>query len=109
MIRVYNDSVCTILLAKEDYCKYEFMTARIVESVFYNCVPLFIEEYGDNVINKYAGAYKDFLMVKSDVDIIDRYTRLKQYPMLHIDILNYLKRRLHFMDVVYFVDELEKL
>jgi hypothetical protein len=109
MMDAYTDSVCTILFAKMEYCDYGFVTARIIESVFYNCIPLFIEEYGDDVITRYAGAFKDFLTVRSDEDIIDRYTRLKQQPTLHLDILNYLKKRLRFMDVVYFVDELEKL
>ena len=47
------------------------MTARIIEAVFYGCVPLFIEEYGEDCIKKYAGIYSQDLTVSTKSDIIN--------------------------------------
>lgn len=104
MREVYSTSVATVLLAKEEYCKHKFMTARILESIFYGTVPLFIEEYGKGCIVKYAGKYASLLTVKNKVDVIDRIIRLKLSPSLRKDVISYLRRRLKFMDVKNFVD-----
>ena len=45
------------------------MTARIIEAVFYGCVPLFIREYGDNTIRKWCKI----------VNLPYRTTDIKQY------------------------------
>ena len=100
----YDSAICTILLAKHDYCKYHFMTARIIEAIFYGCVPLFIREYGDNTIRKFAGACANLLTVKSKSDVINKIDKLKQNQELYSDVLSYLRYRLTKMDVSHFVD-----
>ena len=44
MAGAYGLSTCTILLAKEEYLKYGFMTVRVIESIYYGTLPLFICE-----------------------------------------------------------------
>lgn len=105
MASVYQDSLSTILLAKAEYCEYGFMTARIVESIFYGTVPFFIEEYGKDVIKEYAGHYADFLTVVSKEDVIYKIKCLRKNGGPQVkDIVGYLRNRLDFMDVKNFVD-----
>ena len=110
MTRVYNDSVCTLLFAKEEYVKRQFMTARIIESIFYGCVPLFIEEYGEECIKRYAGVYSSLLTVGSKSDVIERTMMFKYNKDLRSNVIYYLRERLAgFMDVRYFVDDIHKV
>ena len=76
----YSNSICTILLAKKDYCKYHFMTARIIEAIFYGTLPLFINEYGFDTIYEYAGKYSTILTVhnKHDVKNVIEYFKIKR-------------------------------
>lgn len=105
MASVYQDSLSTILLAKAEYCEYGFMTARIVESIFYGTVPFFIEEYGKDVIKEYAGRYADFLTVVSKEDVVYKIKCLRKNGGPQVkDIVGYLRNRLDFMDVKNFVD-----
>lgn len=111
MRNVYSSSVATILLAKEEYCRYSFMTARIIESIFYGTVPLFIEEYGYSVIKKFAGDYADFLTVKNSMDVCKKVETLKNMSggaWINI-IIEYMRDRLKFMDVKHFVDIIEEV
>lgn len=106
MYDVYSNSIATILLAKKDYCENQFMTARIIEAIFYCTVPLFIEEYGDDCILDYAGAYSKLLTVRSKGDVIDVVYKLKHNSLLRHNIIYYLRKRLSkFMDVKFFVDK----
>jgi hypothetical protein len=100
----YDSAVCTILFAKEDYCKYHFMTARIIEAIFYGCVPLFIEEYGDKTIQEFAGQYANLLTVVSKFDVIYKINILKNDQALYTEVLTYLRQRLNKMDVSNFVN-----
>lgn len=107
MYHTYSRSIATILLAKEDYCKYHFMTARILEAIFYNCLPLFIEEYGDETIEKFAGKYADFLTVHSKADVIDKIYYFKYNIKDRQNIVRYLRGYLYqYMDVTFFVEKL---
>ena len=101
---VYGTSMCTILLAKDEYLKHKFMTARIIESIFYGCVPLFIEEYGEDCIKKYAGEYSQDLTVSSKSDIIEISQYLKYNDEYRVSCIEYLRDRLKFMDVSNFVN-----
>lgn len=105
----YNESVATVLLAKREYCEMGFMTARIQEAVFYGTVPFFIEEYGTEVINKYAGKYADFLIVCSKDDVKDKIEYLKNNPEVRRDIILYMRKHLRFMDSKFFVNDIETL
>lgn len=107
---VYVNSMATILLAKEEYCDFEFMTARIVEAIFYGTVPLFIEEYGEDAINKYAGYYAEFLTVRSAEDVCSKIKELIELSRdKYYGIIDYLRNRLSFMDVKNFVDVIEEV
>ena len=102
----YDSAICTILLAKQEYCQYHFMTARIIEAIFYGCVPLFIREYGDNTIKKFAGKYANLLTVKSKSDVVKKINTLKHSETLYADVIQYLRNRLNKMDVSYFINQL---
>ena len=95
----YSNSATTILLAKREYCENGFMTARILEAIFYGCVPLFIEEYGEDVINLYAGCFADELTVRNSEDVIKKIKRFKEDVSFRNKVIDYLRVYLTFMDV----------
>lgn len=99
----YSDSICTVLMAKRDYCTHGFMTARLIESVFYGTVPLFIEEFGEETIKKYCGIYSQFLTVSSAEDIDYRVNFFKRYRLTRRLMIEQLREHLSFMDVKNFV------
>lgn len=104
---VYSNSASTILLAKHDYCKFEFMTARVIEALFYCSVPLFIEEYGDELIEKFAGGAAKYLTVRSADDVEKKSSELFTNYVMRCTIINSMRERAEkFMDVRFFVDEL---
>ena len=109
MRNAYSDAVCTILLAKEEYCRHSFMTARIIESIFYGSLPLFIEEYGEKTIQEFAGKYADKLTVKSREDVVDKINYFKTHEDARLMILCYLRAYLHKMDASFFVNTLEEI
>ena len=95
----YSNSATTILLAKREYCENGFMTARILEAIFYGCVPLFIEEYGEDVISLYAGCFADELTVRNSEDVIKKIKRFKEDVIYRNKVIEYLRVYLTFMDV----------
>lgn len=95
----YSNSATTILLAKREYCENGFMTARILEAIFYGCVPLFIEEYGEDVISLYAGCFADELTVRNAEDVINKIKRFKEDVSFRNKVIDYLRVYLTFMDV----------
>lgn len=105
MDSIYGNSKATILLAKKEYLENSFMTARILEAIFYGSVPLFIEEYGKETIEKYAGKLAPYLTVKSKADVIDCVYALED-ENLRINTIKYLREHLKFMDVENFVDKI---
>lgn len=111
MENVYINSVATILLAKKEYCEYDFMTARIIEAIFYGTVPLFIEEYGEKTIKRYAGDYAEFLTVRNAMDVCYNVEILRNMSggKWINEIIGYMRDRLKFMDVKNFVDIIEEV
>lgn len=105
----YNNSLVTVLLAKKEYCKKHFMTARIQEAIFYGTVPLFIKEYGNKTIKKYAGEYYKLLKVKNKEDVINVINLLKKDLLLRKKIIQYMRKHLRFMDSKFFIDDIEEL
>ena len=95
----YSNSATTILLAKREYCENGFMTARILEAIFYGCVPLFIEEYGEDIISLYAGCFADELTVRNSEDVIKKTKRFKEDVSFRNKVIDYLRVYLTFMDV----------
>lgn len=111
MREVYGNSAATILLAKKEYCEFDFMTARIIEAIFYGTVPLFIEEYGEKTIEMYAGDYAEFLTVRNAMDVYKKVEELRKLSggrWIEI-IVEYMRDRLKFMDVKYFVNAIEEV
>ena len=102
--KVYQDSATTVLLAKEDYCRYSFMTMRILEAVWFGCVPLFIEEYGTETIAKYAGDFASMLIVRSAEEVETKAEAL--FNSLHNRqvIISYMRNHLVFMHARNFVN-----
>lgn len=110
MPMVYQDALVTPLLAKEEYYENGFMTARIIEAVFYGTVPLFAEEYGEDLIKKYAGEkYAELLTIRSADDVIEKVDYFREYPEVHELVIRTLRINLKFMDVSNFVDSLLEL
>lgn len=104
---VYSSSASTILLAKHDYCEYHFMTARLIEAVFYCSVPLFIEEYGKETIEEFAGNHAKRLTVRSVDDVVKKSEELFTNYTMRVKMLNDIREHLRkFMDVKFFVDAL---
>lgn len=103
----YNHAVATVLFAKKEYCEMGFMTARLLEAVFYGCVPFFICEYGTDVIEKYAGIRSNFLIVHDKYELESKVKLLKNNNFLRYYILSDLREHLKFMDVKNFNDLLE--
>jgi hypothetical protein len=101
----YSSSIATILLAKKEYCIFRFMTARIIEAIFYGTVPLFIEEYGNNMIESYAGEWCDFLKVSSKQEVKERINELKCHTNVRKEIIQYFRKHLRFMDCKFFVQD----
>ena len=93
-----------------EYVENNFMTARIIESIFYGCVPLFIEEYGEECINRYAGIYSSLLTVSSKSDVIERTLMFKYNKDLRVGVIYYLRDLLAgFMDAKYFVEDIHNV
>ena len=105
----YNGAVCTVLLAKKEYCEMGFMTARLIESVFYGTVPLFPEEFGNEVIQKYAGKYWEMLKVKNKDEVSFKSGLFRSNTNLRKEIILYLRKHLRFMDSKFFINDIEDL
>lgn len=104
MRSAYENKTTTVLLAKDGYYRQGFMTARILEAIFYGVVPLFPEEFGEEVIKKYAGECALELAVSDYLDVLavtENFTAEQEYKL---EVIEYLREHLKFMDVSYFVD-----
>lgn len=108
MKEAYRTNMATLLMAKQEYYDHEFMTARILEAVFYGCVPFFAEEYGDNVINMYAGVFSNLLKVRSAEELMTKTRMLEEDRELAYRVLCYLVSHLSFMSSDKFVEILEE-
>lgn len=94
MPAIYQDAATTILLAKEDYCKYHFMTARLLEAAFYGTVPLFIEEYGDGFIKELIGPLACVLTVHSEEQVVKMMNNFTSNPKGKVWVVNSLREEL---------------
>lgn len=94
MKSTYMDSTCTILLAKREYVKYDFMTMRLIESVFFGCLPLFIEEYNDEFLDELIGAKRHSLIVHDSVDVYDKCTAYATNCASRITLINEIRQDL---------------
>ena len=108
MKEAYRTHMATLLMAKQEYYDHEFMTARILEAVFYGCVPFFAEEYGDDVIHKYAGMFSNLLKVRSAEELMTKTRILEEDRELAYRVLCYLVSHLGFMTSDKFVQTLKE-
>ena len=107
MYEAYSNAACTILLAKKDYCLHHFMTARLIEAVFYGVVPLFIEEYGEEYIRHLVGSDVKYLIVKSKEEVVEKMRRYKKLTSIRACTLRFLREVLcSKFDVVNFTTKL---
>lgn len=106
---LYDTSVCTILLAKDEYYKYGFMTARVLEALYYGCMPLFPIDYGEDVIERYAGNRKKFLTVRDSNDVEQMVRFFAKNNSIRNDTIKYLRNRLGFMDKQYIVNDITNI
>lgn len=109
MHEVYSSSATTILFAKREYCDQGFMTARLIESIFYGSVPLFISEYGNDVINDFAGKYAEVLTVNSSDEVIKKINLFYEDYNFRNGIIKYLRHFLDKMDAIHFAEEVVSL
>lgn len=108
MKEAYRTHMATLLMAKQEYYEHEFMTARILEAVFYGCIPFFAEEYGDDVINAYVGIFDSFLKVRSAKELMTKTRVLEKDREFASHVLCYLVSHLSFMNSDKFVEILEE-
>lgn len=108
MKEAYRTNMATLLMAKQEYYEHEFMTARILEAVFYGCIPFFAEEYGDDVINAYVGIFDSFLKVRSAKELMTKTRVLEKDREFASHVLCYLVSHLSFMSSDKFVEILEE-
>lgn len=99
---IYSDSLCCPLLAKDEYYKNGFMTARIQECLYFGSIPIgFKEHFG---IEKYLPES----LIAEDFD--DFYKKVQQLKNMSIfdrnKFRNTLWKHLQFMDVSEFTKTL---
>lgn len=97
---VYSDSLCCPLLAKDEYYKNGFMTARIQECLYFGSIPIGFKEHLG--INKYL---PEDLIAE---DFEDFYNKVQQLKLLSLSERNKFRKQLwknlQFMDVSIFVN-----
>ncbi len=95
----YSNAAITPLLAKDEYCKYGFMTARIIEGAFFGAVPVGLSEFmgienylpdylvADDVddLCKIITAHKDFSTKQKSIALVRRMLEKK------MDVSNFVK------------------
>ena len=99
----YGTSKATLLLAKDEYCKYGFMTMRLLEALFFNCCPIGLAEF-----KGIENFLPDRLIVNDIHDVLRILTKLKSKTIRSL-LINQLKCNLNFMDASNFVKKLEKI
>lgn len=97
----YKNAAVVPLLLKKEYCDNGFMTARIIESVFYGSVPLITQEFKSPV----AYLSEDFI-VGSLAEIRHHVKRASIYKNRIRDIRFFRRNLASIMDVDMFVKSL---
>lgn len=97
--KIYSSGLACPLLAKDEYNRHGFMTARIQESLFFGCVPIGFKDFFN--IEKYL---PDFLIVDENntIDNVIDYIRNSDIDDLRQKVWN----KLEFMDIRYFIDKI---
>lgn len=96
----YGVSRCTILLVKEEYYKYSFMTMRILESILFGCLPIGLSKFKE--IERFLPEY----LIADDIDGIIQIIEMSKDEQWRRNEINKLVNKLRFMDVKFFYDKL---
>ena len=108
MYEAYSKAAVTPLLAKKEYCEQGFMTARIIEAVFYGCVPLFIEEYQD--CKKYIPEdLRPYLIIHDKTEVLQAAMFFKDHPEIRKKVIEEMREHLKFMDCKNFVEDIMQM
>lgn len=106
MRSAYAVAGVTPLLAKQSYCDEGFMTARVIEAVFYGCVPLFIEEFKGAELY-IPEKWRNALIVSSKSDVQSLGEMMVKYPEKRKEIIYSMRFHLSkFMGAKHFVNDL---
>lgn len=119
--RVYSSAVACPLLAKRSYLKSGFITPRPWEALMFGTLPIGLKDFpaGPNDWGSTAGAHKPPLegidqyclwSANTAVELGDRVEGLSNISLAEKhEYREMLVDRIRFMDVKYFVDEIEKV
>jgi len=100
----YKNSGATLLLAKDEYTKRGFMTARILEAIFFGTIPIGVSDFYN--IKKYL---PDNLIANDAYDVAEIIKHsIKDYRWRK-KIINELRVNLSFMDCRNFVKTIEDI
>ena len=102
--RVYQNACATILLSKDEYLKHGFMTARILESIFFGTIPIGLNEFYR--IKKYLPEYLIIKEANEAREIINK--SLTDYAWRVKEIIK-LRNNLKMMDCRNFVKVIEDI
>lgn len=102
--KAYRCACTTILLSKDEYLKHGFMTARILESIFFGTIPIGLKEFYR--IEKYLPEYLIIKEANQARDIIEK--SLVDYAWRVNEIVK-LRRNLKIMDCRNFVKTIENI
>ena len=100
----YGNSCATILLAKDEYLKSGFMTARILESIFFGTIPIGISEFYK--IEKYL---PEQLIISEPEEIIDIVNKSLFDYNWRVKMIHDLRGSLKIMDCRNFVKTIEEI
>lgn len=100
----YQNACATTLLSKDEYLKHGFMTARILESIFFGTIPIGLSEFYR--IEKYLPEYLIIRKANEARNIIDK--SLTDYSWRKKEIKK-LRKNLKFMDCRNFVKVIEDI
>ena len=92
-IEIDQDSLGYAPVTPRFYC--HFQTSGELITPYLN----FQKEYGEDVIDMYAGCFADELTVRNSEDVINKSKRFKEDADYRNRIISYLRTYLSFMDV----------
>jgi hypothetical protein len=96
---IYNDAVACPLIAKKEYLESGFMTARLIECLYFGTIPIGLSEfYGIEEYLPYYLIINEKNNIQDIVDFVSRFDRNK----IALEVANKLK----FMDISNFIKKL---
>ncbi len=101
---IYQQASVSPLLLKQEYCDNGFMTARILECVFFGAIPAIIEEFRSPI------EYTPFpeLVIHSAEELNELARRANVDFDWRKKVIEGLREHLRFMDASHFIDKVEK-